>query len=299
MLVREARVLIVDDDRNKTSDLVSMVTDLGGQAAWSISDFQVAVDVLTHPDFPQNIGNPNVVLLDGNLTKGSMHGSDGDKLFIAGRRDGRLHETGSRAPGVLAVSCSILNDSNVSLSTGATVSARSPGDWEQLIADHISEPQFIPQGTVRRELLEGFGLNGAIRIALGATSINRVAALRLSATGEAQDDTPLVSAISQSELDDITTPSELRVAIEGLIRQVPELGGEHDRSRRNVTATVLTDSGVMVLSRDERPNPYAGNGGQSMLGDCAFDLIPSAHAGDMPSEYWADLSLDPATLAFR
>lgn len=289
MRTSQAEVLIIDDDHDKADGLRRMIEAAGGVVVDHLTDIDAAVARIGSSSFTESPSRQNVVLLDGELQR---HNNDGVKLFTYGRRKGRLHGVSEHAPGILAVSCSSDRYADIGHDTGATVSEWNPQGWAKVLDGQLDDPQFAPDGAIEREVLDGFDIGQAMPHALGGQAINRLVALRLS-TASQEGAEPEVLALDDPELTAIAEPQLLVQAMSG--RGGPRAVRKFGRNPAfSATAAFTTETGLVVISRDQRPNPHSGMLSQPVLTNCAFDKMPFPTLDQIPPAYWADRQLDPS-----
>lgn len=305
MKPQEARVLIIDDDPSKINGLTIFVCDMGGEVVATADSVESGSGLLGSPDFPSSAGNPNVVLIDGNLTEHSSDGRDGERIFTDGYQQGRLRRADFISGlGIVSIGCSDNPRSPIRYATGANfdlglrVTDEDRNSWVMLLEPHTANPEVAPPNTLFRENMDGYGLDEIFKEFVG----NNARLLYLHSTEEVIDG----DQVTTNEYGSTCVPStedEVEVVTsDELLRRIDDMESvppSEQWLRLNSTKTriiVSHGSEINIIDFEWLKNKKALYRHDEFTSQARVDTIYTDRLHDVPQAYWDELGIDPITV---
>lgn len=292
MKPHEARVLIIDDREMDRLALRMHIEEQGGVVAGEIDSLEQATAAIADVEFRHITGNPNVVLIDGNLSPDGEQGTEGMYLFLNGYERGLLHRVDAQADtiGAVAIGCSISGSSDVGSVTGGNFFPTPMGidsgndsdalDWARLLETHPAEPDWIERGLIERKVWARFGF---------AETLGHLI------DGDEELVTVVSATVTDSDGDNNSASKELRGSSVMTLKEFVDTTGEWQLENEDgslsvgqqhlVNAVIAWGDHHFVISHTSKVslNRFSGRVIMSMGGDS--DRILTSRLGEMPASY--------------
>lgn len=290
----EARVFIIEDNAEKLERLTAFIEANGGQVVGSVDTREDADMLAGEGDFPADINDANIVLIDGNLDEHGRHGTDGMYVFLDSYKRGVMHRVDAHEGiGAVALACSIDNRAAVAYVTGGNFSDthkdEAPVVWAKLLEPHPAEPVYLSEGTLERmDWSDGFEFSEMMNHVIKLKDNPNVTVLNLLVTETKKDGEEEIVTYS----DEVAMAAE--ISTKNFVTMAGGWQGVEDGyitvDSHTVRALVQVGDYLYVISHSSRV--CKDSWGSNLVNGGKTDRIAISGLAEIPDAYWENLGIE-------